>query len=396
MNSAIDSNIRKFFKGFLVTDPYSDPTYIGFKLIFNFEPISRNPETGLTDDALFATDGGLDSAMNYLRATGNDTRAEHLKQFKELLKQINEQMPWYFQTLSGLDELWKIDFEQFNPYRGKNKIIEISCLESIDLKMTALADLYRKAVYDYKYMRWLVPENLRLFSLTIQLAEMRSFHEIIDNIDSIDSKQVNENANTENLSDKNHSDNTATFASIDNLISVLEFHLSHCEFDFNESFLSDKTIAMNGDAQMATQKFKIKTRHISEKHSFTILDIITNDKNINSGGGIPNFDNAFNNRGNNILSNAFATLKSDATAAAKQLASIPGNLIGGALNSVGSKLTSAQLGNVYGNPNLTQLINGFVNKAEQIDIKSALGNVYSNLSFPHTLPPPTGNVYTKR
>ena len=39
-----------------------------------------------------------------------------------------------------LEEIWKIEFEEnFNPYRGKDKMLEITCLESIDLRIKLIS-----------------------------------------------------------------------------------------------------------------------------------------------------------------------------------------------------------------------------------------------------------------
>src|SRR3989304_5939572 len=135
MNNPLDKNVNKFHKGFATTKQggFEDPTYLGFRLVFNFTPTHRNFETGQTDDPLFSENDNLESAIRYLKATGYPNRAIMLQQFKKNLQYINDETPWYWQTLTGLNDLWKIEFgESFNPYRGKDKSIEITCLESID------------------------------------------------------------------------------------------------------------------------------------------------------------------------------------------------------------------------------------------------------------------------
>jgi len=389
MNNAIDQNINKFFKGFLTTKQggFEDPTYLGFRLVFDFTPNQRNLETGQTDDPLFAEDPTLESAIRYLEATGYPNRAGMLRTFKANLQYINKETPWYFQTISGLNDIWKIEFgENFNPFRGKDKVLEIACLESIDLRITALADLYRKATFDAKYMRSLVPENLRWFTVRVQLAEIRQFQRVKSSIDKINGNIVNQNPNTEDftsgaaLSDLAFTGSSAStdpeIENIDNLVSLMEFHLSHCTFDFWESFPSDKEISMNGEMEMAKQKFKIHVGHIKEQHQYKLLDLVLKDgltgENGNNLKSIPDFDKAFNNRPDNILKNTISGIGSSLQDKLNQIAGVPANLISRGVNAAGAAITTQVLGNVYDlrNQSLQTIFNAFVGQAQQL-----VGNV---------------------
>lgn len=384
MNNAIDKNINNFHKGFLTTDRFSDPTYLGFKLVFDFNPVTRNPETGQTDDPLFSEDAGLESAIRYLKSTGYPNRAIMLQEFKKLLQKINTDTPWYWQSLNGLNDIWKIEFgEAFNPFRGKDKALEITCLESIDLRITALADLYRKATFDTKFMRALLPENLRWFTLKVQLAEMRSFQKINDSL-KISTTVVNENPNTESLQETTKQANGLPLEDIENLISLMEFHLSHCTFDFWESFPSDKEISMAGDFDMSKQKFKIRVGHVQEKHSYKILDLVLKDGTTQENGSfkqnIPDFDTAINRRSGGLLSNNLQGVASQLQDRLNQIAGVPANLVARGVNQLTSAVTAAQLGNVYDarNQALQTVINGFVNKNDQIGNVLGKEDVFPN------------------
>lgn len=405
MNNPIDQNINKFFKGFLTTKQggYEDPTYLGFRLVFDFDPIQRNFETGQTDDPLFAESENLESATRYLEATGYPNRAKMLRTFKENLRYINKETPWYFQTISGLNDIWKIEFgENFNPFRGKDKVLEITCLESIDLRITALADLYRKATFDTKFMRALLPENLRWFTVRVQLAEMRSFQKIKSTIDRLNPTLINQNPNLEDFGGIQGLDN-GEFASssavknlghtslepeienMDNLISLMEFHLGHCTFDFWESFPSDKEISMNGDMDPAKQKFKIIVGHIKEQHSYKLLDLVLKDGVGQEGQGsaqsIPDYDKAFNNKSDNILKNTLNGISSSLQDKLNQIAGVPANLISRGVNAASSAITSAQLGNVYDlrNQSLQTIFNSFVGQSQQTTQQSIGGDVYAGV-----------------
>jgi hypothetical protein len=404
MNNAIQANINQFFKGFTNTKQggTEDPTYIGFRFVFNFTPTARNPQTMQTDESLFSENANLESAQRYLTAIGMPQNAAYLKQFKTLLQYINTNTPWFFQSVSGLQDLWKIEFgENYNPYRAKDKVIEITCLESIDMRMTALADLYRKATFDSKFMRQLLPDNLRWFSIRVQLAEMRSFHQIQNAMSTpISTSLYNTNANTSVLGSSiantngsnsitNKSDaysiNEPQLEVIDGLISVLEFHLNHCEFNFWESFPTDKDVAMNGEINMATQKFKINVGHIQEQNNYTIQQIITKDgvtqnNQSNNAQNIQKFDKAFNNVPDNILTSTISGVTGSLQSRLNQIAGLPANLVARGVNSVSAAVTGAVLGNVYSlrNQSTQTIVNSFLGQNQQISGPAAIpgGSVY--------------------
>ena len=151
------------------TDPfikYQDPTYIGFKLLFLFD----QPGSGLLSEKPLKN-----TAMGYLEKIGDTIRMGYLKSFVKLLKRINEETPWFFQTIEGLDEAWKHMYQEkdYKPILTDRKVI-INCLdESVDLRMTALMDLYRKACFDWPNRREVVPANLRRFTVRVYCYEGR-------------------------------------------------------------------------------------------------------------------------------------------------------------------------------------------------------------------------------
>lgn len=161
---------------------YQDPTYIGFYL--RFYGLGEK-QTGPTVDldtwpgGLFYDETHPDGAIYYLKNIGEYTRAEMLKEFVRGIKEVSEKMPWYFTKISGLEEIWKVKPD--NSYRGKDKKIVIETLESIDLKITYLMDLYRKATFDTVNMRWMLPENLRVFVMDLVITEIRSMQRPILN-----------------------------------------------------------------------------------------------------------------------------------------------------------------------------------------------------------------------
>ena len=218
--NATDKNRSLFLKGFNLSrsGENEDPTYLGFKFVFDFGSLPVNLENGWAPSPLLrvnnytTTDGAANmpqnmfgqpqygftstnvvyySAYNYLLQRdggylrGNALkRANALRQFQILLQDINNNSPWFFQSITGLDDLEKIaisgfqseqGMDNFNPARTAGKVLTINCLESLNMKMTALANLYNQAMFDADNMKWLVPRNLRKFTMWIYVTEIRNF-----------------------------------------------------------------------------------------------------------------------------------------------------------------------------------------------------------------------------
>lgn len=142
---------------------YNDPTYLGFFLMFQ----PNSPLLNQTD--------APGSAHYYLNKVGEKTRVKYLEAFSDIIRDINLNMPWYWQSISGLENVWKFK-DMKEPYKGgDDSKITISTLESIDLKIVQLVELYRRIVYDLNYRREILPYNLRKFTLWIWVQEIRKF-----------------------------------------------------------------------------------------------------------------------------------------------------------------------------------------------------------------------------
>lgn len=148
---------------------FQDPTYLGFKLFFLFD----QPDSGLLSEKPHKH-----TALGYLESRGETQRAKYLKEFVRLFKRISSETPWFFQSIKGLDEAWKHGFGN-DDFKSKIKEgkITIDCLdESVDLRITALLDLYRKSCFDWNYRREIVPRNLRQFQVSIYVYEARNIN----------------------------------------------------------------------------------------------------------------------------------------------------------------------------------------------------------------------------
>jgi hypothetical protein len=200
-----DPGAEKFVKSNLsfTTDPYllyQDPTILGFKLLFFFNN---------TGSKLLSTgDKVPNTAYTYLNNIGDYARASYLKKFVNHLQKISTNTPWFFQTLDGLADAWKRGYQadDFLAALPNDRKITIGCLESMDLRMSALIDLYRKACFDWNYRREIVPWNLRTFDVYVYVYEVRltnrsgtpSRFSVLDIKKSLGLPEINEKQKKEN------------------------------------------------------------------------------------------------------------------------------------------------------------------------------------------------------
>ena len=264
-------------------DDYQDPTYIGFQL--RLIP-SINAQTDLSDlpHGLFTLDPVKDpySCYNYLLSRGETKRAQYIILFEKYFQKIINSYPWYFTKITGLAESWKIDTK--NNYRGKEKKLTIETLESIDMRMTLIMDLYRKAVWDSAYMRWAVPDHMRFFRMEVIVSEIRpmkissqGYENSGPSVGVINSAGTNFETTIAGMNAKNPGiglwDTSAPWSSG----TFIAFRYSECELDvFNEAPAFLDNIGSTPEAP-ATNKIIINTHVIEEKNVYGLLGAILDD-----------------------------------------------------------------------------------------------------------------------
>lgn len=113
----------------------------------------------------------VNCAYTYLLRNDEVKRAKLIKNFIEILSDINCNTPWYFKEISGLDEAVsrKTFFETGKMDDNKKQII-ITCLaDSVDTRIGNMLDMYRSACYSWQTKREIVPANLRKFDMGIYI-----------------------------------------------------------------------------------------------------------------------------------------------------------------------------------------------------------------------------------
>ena len=158
-------NVSDFKKGSYRKYPYQDPTYLSFAILFDVYNAENSP--------LLA--GPAEEFLTQL-STQDPFYAEALanfKAFKTALLTINNEMPWYWQSLKGLERFFKYDAQEAY-LGGDDAKIEIDTLESLNLPVAGLMHLYRHAIFDDRKWTYILPTNLRKFTMYVYVTEVRS------------------------------------------------------------------------------------------------------------------------------------------------------------------------------------------------------------------------------
>lgn len=288
-----------------------DPTYLGFSLRFDIlsplfnggttgDPARPPSETPLFDSLINnAADGfsnstaaaaaekeaaaaaagkGInndlptgESAVGYLKAVGEVTRASYLTQFLQGLREVNQFRPYYWQTIEGLTEAYDKTFIMEDPYQGSADAegIVIGCLEAVDLKISAIFNLYKAAVYDVEYKRFILPKNLMRFSVEVDVFEIRRFKATRNFLEKL-------NPNTPpNDVDRFLNDNT----------SRITFVFKDCVWVPGESGKVFGSVTNAGGNEMAMSGMKWTYGSLMMKSDFAGIDQELNDASKKQGKG---------------------------------------------------------------------------------------------------------------
>ena len=176
------STFNDFRKGYKLgkNNQYSDPTYLSFALMFDFTDAAASPLLSGAARAFIKQNTDADGKEAPIQSHaeyksgdyGYGPRLKALDDFILTLKKINQEMPWYWQSLSGIDAIQKYDPNK--PYRGGDESkLTIGTLESLDLTIAGLMYLYRTAVFDEAKWSYILPCNLRKFRVWVYVTEVR-------------------------------------------------------------------------------------------------------------------------------------------------------------------------------------------------------------------------------
>lgn len=214
---------------------YEDPLLPGFEISFDdFSPLFNDKELHLNSLYYFI------KSYREIDNAGFDTREEIWNEFKNVFFKIfskdvekseNRNIStkhYYINKLSGLDNLNK----KFINY-GEDKIT-ITMNEDVSMVAWYLSELYNNLIYSYRNQRFMFPENLLRFNMTIVINEMRQFQIPTSNNQNSETNTVDPKYNGKelkyNISPK----------------SKIIYTLHDCTFNFFESKNYQNDIEMGG------------------------------------------------------------------------------------------------------------------------------------------------------
>lgn len=337
---------KQFVKSSL-TD-LQDPVFLTFDIdFFPVKDHSLPDQTNLYWDALFAdkfdekTESvfklvempAIDWLLNY-GSPWTKTNAAELSFARETLRQIQES-PWYFQSIIGLDSLWKA---ASRVKEGDKKAeITINCLDSIQQPLMKFAYSYRKAIFDQDRLCYTLPDNLRTFDMTITLYEIRDIRD--------------------------------DYGRLTTGLYQLRYHLKRCEFDFDQ-FLSGPTMteakAYTSD-QPFTTSFKIKCDWVVETAEYST------DSDYQSLG---------------IFSGLASSLEGRAQRFLRSAASLPARIVGDLTNQLQTFVETSLAQNVYNRSNEVLSTNQVFGRRSPVGPTSGIGlndDIYPGVDIKPTL-----------
>jgi hypothetical protein len=379
-----------------------DPTYLGFSLMFDItSPLFNGAtlgNTGIVEGEQSPApngDGGVNvaglggtdvtqptsssaypstpSAIGYLDKIGEANRVEYLKAFIQGLQEVVKTRPYYFQTIGGLLEAWNksIDFSE-DPFTGSTGTdgVTIGCLEAIDLKITALFNLYRMAVYDVRFKRFILPKNLMRFNVYVNVHEIRKFKTVIKTVGA---------------SNKNDA-GPKTADHVNENTSQIRFKFSECIWDVSASGKVFDGVTNVGGA-IATTEMKWGYSVLEMISQYSGFDsALTEDKQQNSSTpGITNKTKSFAKDKLDGIKSAITDIGDSALA---NLKAAPGRVVDLAKQRISSLIDGAVLGNVFG---LRNQVIGTLQNPQGL-INAALGAAVQAGSLGATAP---GNIKSK-
>ena len=183
---------------------YNDKGMFFYRLFFNFNTGYGLFGSILKDSINQATEEG-NTAWQYLTNNIGSKRfseryrnvlynkRESLVEFTKLLNYISNESPWFFESISGLKDATKLEFDNIVKKEDPSFSIKFNP-DAIDMRISTLLDLYKDACFDYTNSKEVIPENLRKFDMSIIL-----FNPPIQGV-NINYKNIYENTRTNPIS----------------------------------------------------------------------------------------------------------------------------------------------------------------------------------------------------
>ena len=232
---------------------YGDPTYLSFFLMFDWggSPLFNGAAEYFLREVLFEPE-----------------RADKLARFTKLLQKLNREMPWYFYEIEGFENVYKFDSLK-EAYRGTDDGIKIKTIETLDLMIAGLMDMYRDIAFDIDRWCEVLPHNMTYFNLTIIISDCRT----------IANRKLNTNKNQTNDFQNEEREYTVINQDIaDSAKAHFAVQLGKCSFTtdsgvgiFGGLSTSEPKIAEN-EIQIKYQKVKYYSKQYLNEFEGTLVE----------------------------------------------------------------------------------------------------------------------------
>lgn len=254
-----------------------DPLFLGYRPFFHYTDSS----------GLLAPENFTDSALAYLKRVGENARYVALKQFMATLQKVNIDMPYMFQTIDGLIAAKN----NFNiPIVGEEhgNIIVFGMLESINMRIQGLIQTYKTIVYDNNRHVYVLPRNLRQFSMSVCVYATGAY--------DVDTEQEGQEIPNTKVEDTGYVKPADSLTSYNHIM----FEFSQCEFDITNSGQEFFESVNNQEITMAGTSISVSYKRVREsglfkslmgntKISGQSLSILSSIKKVQSGDKLVNF-----------------------------------------------------------------------------------------------------------
>lgn len=322
---------KQFVKSSL-TD-LQDPVFLTFDLDFFPEnDLTLPDQTNLYWNSLFADhDTEVQSSMfngvempavtwlSQYKSPWTEKTYADLQGAKLILKNLMDS-PWYFQSITGIDSLWKA---ASRVKEGDKKAeITINCLDTIQQPLLQFAQKYRSAIYDQDRLCYTLPDNLRTFDMILTLYEIRD---------------IRDNAGR-----------------LTNGLYQIQYRMKRCEFDFDQ-FMSGPTmteVKAYTTEQPFTTSFKIKCEWVVETAEYST------ESDYQGLGIVSGLANSLEGRAQRFLRSA---------------SSLPSRLLGDITNQLQTNLETTVTQNVYNRSNEVLSANQVFGRRAPVGPSSGLG-----------------------
>lgn len=161
LNPLVDSSFNNGFSSRYFSE---DPFFVSFSIFFEPDCPLLNP----------AKNTQRESAERYFLNLDDDIRAGYVVELRERLLDLIKNHQYFISSVSGLNTFYTKDFEE-------DISLTFTTIESLDLRIAKIKELYNKISYDYKNKRNILPENLTWMDMRINIHDGRKISKWIDN-----------------------------------------------------------------------------------------------------------------------------------------------------------------------------------------------------------------------